>query len=79
MREENNGHSSADLVAANGLLDPRALLRSGVAKTGAIGAGLGPGTTRAAAEPPKDDPRSLDPGSSVKSYLMPPGFAHGAI
>lgn len=78
MREGNKRHSSADLVAGTGLLDPRAWLPSGVAIAGAMSAGLGSGTTGAAPEPLKDDPWSLGPGSNVKSYLMPSRFVDGS-
>jgi hypothetical protein len=77
MREGSKRHSSApDLVAGNSLLDPRALLRSGVAIAGAMGAVRGSETTGAAAEP-LEDAWSLEPSSSVKSYLTPCRFTDG--
>jgi sulfane dehydrogenase subunit SoxC len=66
--------SSGQAVAGNGLLDRRVLLGRGVALAGAIGTGLGTSSNRAAAEPLKDDPWSLEPGSSVKSYHLPSRF-----
>lgn len=71
MREEHKRHSSGDLVAGHDLLDPRGLVRSGVAIAGALGAGLESGPTSAAAEPLKDGPWVREPGSSVKSHLTP--------
>ena len=64
--------SSLGAVAGNGLIDRRALLGGGVAVAGAMG--TSPVLTAAAAEPLKDDPWSLEPGSSVKSYLTPSAF-----
>ena len=64
--------SSSDAVAGNGLIDRRALLGGGVAMAGAMGTRSVP--TAAAAEPLKDDPWSLGPGASVKSYLTPSSF-----
>ena len=64
--------SSSGAVAANGLIDRRALLGAGAAIAGAMGTGSAP--TSAAAEPLKDDPWSLEPGSSIKSYLAPSAF-----
>src|ERR1700678_3536016 len=67
-------HSSGDAIAGNGLVDRRALLGRGVVLAGAVGAGVGTSPTSAAAEPLKDDPWSLEPGSSVKSYQLPSRF-----
>ena len=64
--------SSSGAVAGNGLIDRRALLGAGVTIAGAMGTGSAP--TSAAAEPLKDDPWSLEPGSSIKSYLAPSAF-----
>ncbi len=44
-----------------------------------MGAGVGSSPTGAAAEPLKDDPWSLEPGSSVKSYLTPSRFEKNAV
>ena len=63
---------SADAVAGNGLIDRRALLGQGVAIAGALSTGVG--VTSAAAEPLKDNPWSLEPGSSIKSYELPSRF-----
>jgi sulfane dehydrogenase subunit SoxC len=65
--------SSADVVAANGLIDRRVLLGGSVAVAGAMGASVST-LTAAAAEPLKDDPWSLEPGASIKSYLTPSSF-----
>jgi sulfane dehydrogenase subunit SoxC len=64
--------SSGDVVAGNGLIDRRVLLGGSVAIAGAIGASVS--TLTAAAQPLKDDPWSLEPGASVKSYLTPSSF-----
>ena len=64
--------SSIGAVAGSGLIDRRALLGGGVALAGAMGTGSA--LTAAAAEPFMDDPWSLEPGSSVKSYLTPSVF-----
>ena len=65
--------SSSDVVAGNGLIDRRALLGGSAAIAGAMGASVST-LTAAAAEPLKDDPWSLEPGASVKSYLTPSSF-----
>ena len=78
-RPKNLRSSSGEAAAGNGLLDRRALLRSGLAIAGATGMGLGSGATSAAAEPLKDDPWSLEPGSSVKSYSTPSQFEKNAV
>jgi sulfane dehydrogenase subunit SoxC len=67
-------HPSGDAVAGNGLIDRRALLGQGVAIAGALSTGVGASLTSAAAEPLKDDPWSLEPGSSIKSYELPSRF-----
>ncbi len=79
MRRPKNGHSPSDVVAGNGLLNRRALLRRGIAIAGATGMGVGSASTSAAAEPLKDDPWSLEPGSSIKSYLTPSRFEKNAV
>ena len=65
---------SGDPVAGNGLIDRRALLGQGVAIAGALSTGVGASLTSAAAEPLKDDPWSLAPGSSIKPYELPSSF-----
>jgi sulfane dehydrogenase subunit SoxC len=65
--------SSSYVVAGNGLIDRRALLGGSAAIAGAMGASVST-LTAAAAEPLKDDPWSLEPGASVKSYLTPSSF-----
>src|SRR2546425_9608479 len=67
-------NSSADTVAGNGLIDRRALLGRGVAIAGAVGTSMAASSTSAAAEPLKDDPWSLEPGSTVKAYQQPSRF-----
>src|SRR5437868_7676094 len=67
-------HASGEAVAGNGLIDRRALLGQGVAIAGALSTGVGASLTSAAAEPLKDNPWSLEPGSSIKSYELPSRF-----
>ena len=67
-------HPSGDAVAGNGLIDRRVLLGQGVAIAGALSTGVGASLTSAAAEPLKDDPWSLELGSSIKSYELPSRF-----
>jgi sulfane dehydrogenase subunit SoxC len=67
-------HPSGDAVAGNGLIDRRALLGRGVAIAGAMGTSVVASPISAAAEPLKDDPWSLEPGSSVKPYQLPSRF-----
>jgi sulfane dehydrogenase subunit SoxC len=69
--------SSIAAVAGNGLIDRRVLLGGGIALAGAMGTGSA--LTAAAAEPLKDDPWSLEPGSSVKSYLTPSAFEKNVV
>ena len=62
IRKRRGGAASPpEFVAGNGLLDRRALLGSGIAFAGAMGAGGS--LTGAAAEPLKDDPWSLEMGT----------------
>jgi sulfane dehydrogenase subunit SoxC len=63
--------SSIEQVAGNGLLDRRALLRSGVMLAGAMGAGTAGTLTGAAAEPLAEAPWSLHPGNPVPPYQRP--------
>src|SRR5260370_20931991 len=67
-------HPSGDAVAGTGTIDGRAVLGQGVAIGGALSRGVGASLTSAAAEPLKDDPWSLEPGSSIKSYELPSRF-----
>src|SRR5438477_11772203 len=67
-------HPWGDAVAGNGLINRRALLGQGVVIAGALSTGVGASVTSAAAEPLKDDPWSLEPGSSIKSYELPSRF-----
>ena len=60
-------------VAANGLLDRRALLGTGVLFAGAAAAGV-TGIASAAAEPLRNDPWSLTIGAPVPPYSMPSHF-----
>jgi sulfane dehydrogenase subunit SoxC len=66
-------HYSGDVVAGNGLIDRRALLGRGAAIA------VGASATGAAAEPLKDDPWSLEPGSSVKGYQQPSRFEKNVV
>ena len=66
--------SKTELVAGNGLLHRRALLRHGVAFAGALATGAGLNATGAAAEPLAVDPWTLTPGIPVPAYGVPSRF-----
>jgi sulfane dehydrogenase subunit SoxC len=68
-----NAAGGLELVAGNGLIDRRALLGTGAAFAGALGAGAG-SVTSAAAEPLKDGPWSLEVGSAIPPYQTPSPF-----
>src|SRR5262247_1132426 len=61
-------------VAANGLLDRRALLGRGIMLAGAAATGIGTSLTGAAAEPLKDDPWSLVTGAVTPPRQVPSRF-----
>jgi sulfane dehydrogenase subunit SoxC len=68
MSKSRQSESSIEQVAGNGLLDRRALLRSGVMLAGAMGAGTAGSLTGAAAEPLAEAPWSTHPGGQVPPY-----------
>jgi sulfane dehydrogenase subunit SoxC len=63
--------SHAPDVAANGLIDRRALLGRGILFAGATAAGTGGALTGAAAEPLPVDPWSMGPGEKIPAYGVP--------
>ena len=65
---------SLEAVAGNGLIDRRALLGRGMVFAGAMGAGIGPSSAAAGAEPLADDPWSLEIGDPTPPYQMPSKF-----
>ena len=66
-----------DFVAANGLINRRALLGSGLAVAGALASGVTP--TGAAAEPLKDDPWSLEFGQVTPPLQTPSPFEKNVV
>jgi len=73
-KRRHGGPPPVEAVAANGLLDRRALLGRGIVLAGAAGTGIGTSLTGAAAEPLKVDPWSLEMGSVVPPYQVPSRF-----
>jgi sulfane dehydrogenase subunit SoxC len=72
MRSRRNPRGEdAPQVAANGLLDRRALLGRGALLAGAMTAGAAGSLTGAAAEPLSNGPWSLAPGVPVPPYGQP--------
>jgi sulfane dehydrogenase subunit SoxC len=65
-------------VAANGLIDRRALIGRGIAISGAAAA-TGGSLTSAAAEPLPVDPWSLSPGDKIPSYGVPMKYENKVI
>ena len=63
--------ASPPFVAGNGLIDRRALLRSGALFAGAAGIGSIGGLTGAAAEPVKEPPWGLATGDIIPPYQTP--------
>jgi sulfane dehydrogenase subunit SoxC len=61
-------------AAGNGLIDRRALLGRGMVIAGAMGAGVGPSSAAAGAEPLADDPWSLEVGEPMSPYQVPSKF-----
>jgi sulfane dehydrogenase subunit SoxC len=66
-------------VAANGLLDRRALLRAGAAISGAAGVGAIAGANGAAAEPIAIEPWRTEPGSVIPAYGQPSAFEKSVV
>ena len=62
---------AAPAVAGNGLIERRTLLGRGVAFAGAIGTGVGPSLTGAAAEPLSVPQWSKEPGAPFVGYGQP--------
>jgi hypothetical protein len=73
-KRSNNRFDAAPAVAGNGLIDRRALLGRGVAVAGAIGTGVGPLLTGAAAEPLSVPRWSKEPGGPFVGYGQPSQF-----
>ena len=63
-----------EAAAGNGLIDRRALLGRGMVLAGAMGAGIGPSSAAAGAEPLTDDPWSLEVGDPMPLYQVPSKF-----
>jgi sulfane dehydrogenase subunit SoxC len=72
-RDRDREPSPLALVAGNGLLHRRALLRGGAAFAGAM-AGIGGGLASAGAEPLADDPWSTHPGALTPALQTPSRF-----
>jgi sulfane dehydrogenase subunit SoxC len=74
-RRHNSKHiDDLEAVAGNGLINRRALLGRGALFAGAVGAGIGPVISSAAAEPLADDPWSLEVGDPMPTYQVPSAF-----
>src|ERR1700681_3553403 len=73
-RHRNARGQSLEPVAGNGLIDRRALLGRGMVFAGAMGAGIGPSSAVAGAEPLADDPWSLEIGEPTPLYQVPSKF-----
>src|SRR5258708_2166000 len=69
---------TADMVAGNGLLHRRALLRRGLAFAGALGTGAG-FSTGAAAEPLTEPDWRLVPGDAMPPYQVPSSFEKSVV
>ena len=68
-----------EAVAANGLIDRRALLGRGAIYAGAVGTGIASGGTGAAAETLKDDPWSLEMGGVTPPLQVPSKFEKNVV
>ena len=68
-----------DAVAGNGLIHRRALLGRGLLFAGALGTGVSPTLTGAAAEPLADDPWSLTLGETIQPYEAPSRFEKNVV
>src|SRR6266853_1623321 len=66
-------------VAGNGLLDRRALLGRGIVLAGAMSTGVGSSPIRAAAEPLRDDPWSLETGAITPALQTPSRFEKDVV
>jgi sulfane dehydrogenase subunit SoxC len=75
MRERSESmFDAAPAVAGNGLIERRTLLGRGVAFAGAIGTGVCPSLTGAAAEPVSVPQWSKEPGAPFVGYGQPSKF-----
>lgn len=73
------GGASASRVAANGLVDRRALLGRGILFAGAMGTGVGGLSTGAAAEPLMEAPWGLEVGEILPPYQTPSRFEKNVV
>src|SRR6267154_2550176 len=73
-RYHNARGQTLEAAAGNGLIDRRALLGRGMMFAGAMGAGIGPSSAAAGAEPLADDPWSLEIGEPTPLYQVPSKF-----
>src|SRR5215475_3715867 len=78
-REGESAHVALEPVAANGLLDRRALLGRGIALAGAMSTGVSTSLTSAAAEPLVDDPWSLEQGATTPPLQTPSRFEKDVV
>src|SRR5712671_7223264 len=73
-RHRNAHGQPLEAAAGNGLIDRRALLGRGMVFAGAMGAGMGPSSAAAGAEPLADDPWSMEVGDPMPLYQVPSKF-----
>src|SRR5216684_4121882 len=73
-RHRNARGQTLEAAAGNGLIDRRALLGRGMVFAGAMGAGIGPSSAAAGAEPLADDPWSMEVGDPMPLYQVPSKF-----
>jgi len=73
-KDRNARGQTLEAAAGNGLIDRRALLGRGMVFAGAMGAGVGPSSAAAGAEPLADDPWSLEFGDPTPRYQVPSKF-----
>src|SRR5277367_2663800 len=66
-------------AAGNGLIDRRALFRSGAMLAGAAGTGLGLSVANASAGTLEDDPWSRVTGDPIPAYQTPSRFESGVV
>src|ERR1700682_746437 len=73
-RHRNARGQPLEAVAGNGVRGRRALLGRGMVFAGAMGAGIGPSSAVAGAEPLADDPWSMEVGDPMPLYQVPSKF-----
>jgi sulfane dehydrogenase subunit SoxC len=78
-RKDESASPPLDPVAANGLLDRRALLGRGIVIAGAVTTGASTALTSAAAEPLTNGPWSLAPGVPIPPYGQPSKFEQKVV